>query len=202
MDHKMLAKTILFVWLYFTIRILFVTYWDALFLPPILIALDRLFQNSKSDNATQTEKDHVQGRKKDKEVNKEQDQNLTKEDDFQKITTPAKEKFTTNLKISSIKDTEKSKSTNAEADIYLVQPIAKIQELISDLQNSLEFESKNDPASSNSNKLTTKLENPSKESIHTTKISASSEGNINNSKTSPAMVKIQELIFDLQNSLK
>ncbi|GFY34584.1 hypothetical protein TNCV_1372741 [Trichonephila clavipes] len=195
MDPTMLEKTILLVWLYFIIRILFVTYWDALFLPPILLALDRLFQNSKSDNATQTEDDHFQAGKEgpeNNEVNKKH-QNLTKEDDFQKITTPAVEKFTTTLKIS----------TNAERDVYLGQPIAKIQELISDLQNSLKSDSINGPDSPNSTELTSKLENPSKKSIPTNKISACSEKDIiKNNETSPALVKIQELIFDLKNSLE
>ncbi|GFY55346.1 hypothetical protein TNIN_437651 [Trichonephila inaurata madagascariensis] len=174
MDPKILEKTILLVWLYFTIRILFVTYWDVLFLPPILIILDSLFEDSKSDNQTQTG-DHFQVRKKksenNKEVKKEQDQNLTvKEIDSEKITSPALE---------------------------------KVQELISDLQNSLKSDSKNGAALPNFSTLATKLENPVKKSISTTKISASLEVDImKNSKTSPALVKIQELIFDLQNSLK
>ncbi|GFU72544.1 hypothetical protein TNCV_22261 [Trichonephila clavipes] len=200
----MLEKTILLVWLYFTVRILFVTYWDALFLPPILIALDRLFKNSKSDNATQTEEDHFQVRKKDsennKEVNKVQNQNL-KNSNFQKLTTPAK--FATSLKISSVKDRGKSKSTNAETNTYLNQPIGKIQELISDLQNSLKSESENGPTTLNSSKLTTKLENLAEKNIPATKISGSSdEDDMKNGKTSPAIVKIQELIFNLQNSCK
>ncbi|GFT46138.1 hypothetical protein TNCV_62661 [Trichonephila clavipes] len=206
MDPKILEKTILLVWLYFTIRILFVTYWDALFLPPILIALDSLFENSKSDNVTQTEEDRFQDKKKvsenNKELNKEQDQSLTKEDYFQKITTPAKEKFTTSLEISSIKDCEKSKSTNTETNIYLGQPIAKIQELIYDLQNSLKSDSKIGAALPNSSTVTTNIENPAQKNILTTKISAISEEDMKNRTTSPAMAKIQDLIFDLKKSLK
>ncbi|GFY56357.1 hypothetical protein TNIN_462341 [Trichonephila inaurata madagascariensis] len=171
MDPKTLEKTILLVWLYFTIRILFVTYWDALFLPPILLVLDSFFKDSKSNCQTQTG-DHFQGRKKNSESNKgvkkEQDQNFTvKEIDSGKITSPALE---------------------------------KIQELISDLQNSLKSDSNNGAAPPNFSTITTKLENPVKKSISTTEISE--EGNLKNSKTSPAIIKIQELIFDLQNSLK
>ncbi|GFY24739.1 hypothetical protein TNCV_1017851 [Trichonephila clavipes] len=174
MDNKTLEKIILLVWLYFTIRILFVTYWDVLFLPPLLIILDSLFEGSKSDSQAQTE-DTFQTTEKDsknyKGVNKEQDENLTvKEIDSEKITSPA---------------------------------IEKIQELISDLQNLLKSDNKNGPSSPYSNKLTTKLENPAKKSIPTNKISAGSEeDNMEDSKTSPAIKKIQELIFDLQNSLK
>ncbi|GFU72627.1 hypothetical protein TNCV_4838551 [Trichonephila clavipes] len=174
MDPKILANTILLVWLYFTIRILFVTHWDALFLPPILIILDSLFEDSQSNIQTQTG-DHFQARKKksgnNKEVKKEQVQNLTvKEIDSEKITSPALE---------------------------------KIQELISDLQNSLTSDGKNGAAAPNFGTLTTQLENPAKKSISATKISASSEEDImKNGTTSPAIVKIQELIFDLQNSLK
>ncbi|GFT96270.1 hypothetical protein TNCV_3907081 [Trichonephila clavipes] len=174
MDDKILAKTILLVWLYFTIRILFVTYWDALFLPPILLVLDSLFNDSKSNCQTQTG-DHFQVRKKNPEnnkyVKKEQRQNLTvKEMDSEKFTSPALE---------------------------------KIQELISDLQNSLASDSKKGAVSPNFSTLATKLENPAKKIISTTKISASSEeGNLKNSKTTPAIVQVQELIFDLQNSLK
>ncbi|GFV40882.1 hypothetical protein TNCV_1637661 [Trichonephila clavipes] len=173
MDDKILAKTILLVWLYFTIRILFVTYWDALFLPPILLVLDSLFEDSKSNCQTQTG-DYFQVRKKNseknKEVKKEQDQKLTvKEMDPEKITSPALE---------------------------------KIQELISDLQNSLTSDSRNGAVSPNFSALSTKLENPAKKIISTIKISATSEENLKNSKTSPAIVQIQELIFDLQSSLK
>ncbi|GFV49835.1 hypothetical protein TNCV_1391171 [Trichonephila clavipes] len=174
MDPKTLEKIILLVWLYFTIRILFVTYWDVLFLPPILIILDSLFEGSKSDSQAQTE-DTFQATKKDsknnKAVNKEQDENLTvKEIDSEKITSPA---------------------------------IEKIQELITDLQNSLRSDSKNGPVPPYSSTLRTKLENPVKKSIPTTKISAGSEEDImKDSKTSPAIQKIQELISDLQNSLK
>ncbi|GFX88760.1 hypothetical protein TNCV_1558051 [Trichonephila clavipes] len=172
MDDKILAKTILLVWLYFTIRILFVTYWDALFLPPILLVLDSLFKDSKSNCQTQTA-NHFQTRKRksenNKEVKKEQDQKLTVKDmDSEKITSPALE---------------------------------KIQELISELQNSLTSDSKNGAALPNFSTLAT--ENPTKKIISTNKISASSEeDNLTNGKTSPAIVKIQELIFDLQNSLK
>ncbi|GFW37661.1 hypothetical protein TNCV_415471 [Trichonephila clavipes] len=174
MDNKLLANTILLVWLYFTIRILFVTYWDALFLPPILLVLDSLFKDSNSNCQTQTV-DHFQARKKNsennKEVKKEEDQNLTvKETDSEKITSPA---------------------------------IEKIQELIADLQNSLKSGSKIDPSPSNFSTLATQLENPAKKGIPATKFSTSSEEDIlKNSKTSPALVQIQELIFDLQNSLK
>ncbi|GFU29154.1 hypothetical protein TNCV_4837461 [Trichonephila clavipes] len=81
--------------------------------------------------------------------------------------------------------------------------LEKIQELISELQNSLTSDSKNGAAPPNFSTLATKLENPAKKIISTTKISASSEeDNLKNSETSPAIVKIQELIFDLQNSLK
>ncbi|GFS54857.1 hypothetical protein TNCV_3575871 [Trichonephila clavipes] len=172
MDDKILAKTILLVWLYFSIRILFVTYWDALFLPPILLVLDNLFEDSKSNCQTQTG-DHFQVRKKksenNKEVKKEQDQILkVKEMDSEKIKSPALE---------------------------------KIQELISELQNSLTSESKNGAAPPNFSTLAT--ENPAKKIISTTKISATSEeDNLKNSKTSPALEKIQELILDLQSSLK
>ncbi|GFW48753.1 hypothetical protein TNCV_4243331 [Trichonephila clavipes] len=174
MDNKLLANTILLVWLYFTIRILFVTYWDALFLPPILLVLDSLFKGSNSNCQTQTV-DHFQTRKKNsennKEVKKEEDQNLTvKETDSKKITSPA---------------------------------IEKIQELIADLQNSLKSGSKIEPFPSNFSTLATQLENPAKKGIPATKLSTSSEEDIlKNSKTSPALVQIQELIFDLQNSLK
>ncbi|GFY34542.1 hypothetical protein TNCV_3095241 [Trichonephila clavipes] len=173
MDPKILAKTILLVWLYFTIRILFVTYWDALFLPPILLILDSLFEDSKSNVQTQTG-EHFQARKKKSENNKvkrDQDQNLTvKEIDSEKITSPALE---------------------------------KIQELISDLQNSLKSDGKNGAAPPNFGTLATKLENPAEKRISATKISASFEEDImKNSETSPAIVKIQELIFDLQSSLK
>ncbi|GFV67448.1 hypothetical protein TNCV_4621291 [Trichonephila clavipes] len=174
MDHKILAKIILLVWLYFTIRILFVTYWDVLFLPPLLIILDSLFEGSKSDSLVQTE-GTFQATKKDsknnKAINKEQDENLTvKEIDLEKITSPA---------------------------------IEKIQEHISDLQNSLKSDNKNGPDLPYSSTLKTRLENPAKKSIPTTKISAGSEeGNMKDSKTSPAMKKIQELISDLENSLK
>ncbi|GFY34599.1 hypothetical protein TNCV_1372901 [Trichonephila clavipes] len=173
MDPKILAKTILLVWLYFTIRILFVTYWDALFLPPILLILDSLFEDSKSNIQTQTG-EHFQARKKKSENNKEvkmdQNQNLTvKEIDPEKITSPALE---------------------------------KIQELISDLQNSLKSDGKNGAAPPNFGTLTVKLENPAEKSIFAAKISASSEEDMKNSETSPAIVKIQELIFDLQSSLK
>ncbi|GFY34734.1 hypothetical protein TNCV_4702151 [Trichonephila clavipes] len=174
MDPKILAKTILLVWLYFTIRILFVTYWDALFLPPILLILDSLFEDSKSNIHTQTgDLFQARGKKSEnnKEVKREQDQNLTvKEFDSEKYTSPALE---------------------------------KIQELICDLQNSLISDSQNGASPPNFGTLTTKLENPVEKSISTTKISASSEEHImKNSKTSPAIVKIQELIFDLQNSMK
>ncbi|GFT27212.1 hypothetical protein TNCV_40491 [Trichonephila clavipes] len=174
MDDKILAKTILLVWLYFTIRILFVTYWEALFLPPILLVLDSLFKDSKSNCQTQTG-DHFQVRKNNsennKEVKKEQDQTLTvKEMNSEKITSPALE---------------------------------KIQELISELQSSLTSDSKNGAATPNFSTLATKLEIPAEKIISTTNISASSEeDNLKNSKTSPAIVQIQELIFDLQNSLK
>ncbi|GFU56409.1 hypothetical protein TNCV_2609311 [Trichonephila clavipes] len=174
MDHKILARIILLVWLYFTIRILFVTYWDILFLPPILIILDSLFEGSKSDSQAQTA-DTFQATKKDsknnKAVNKEKDENLTvKKIDSEKITSPA---------------------------------IRQIQELISDLQNSLKSDNKSGPASSYSSTLTTKLENPAKKRILTTKTSAGSEeDNMEDSKTSPAIKKIQELISDLKNSLK
>ncbi|GFV34068.1 hypothetical protein TNCV_3979161 [Trichonephila clavipes] len=153
--------------------ILFVTYWDVLFLPPILIILDSLFEGSKSDSQVQTE-GTFQATKKDsknnKAVNKEQDENLTvKIIDSEKITSPA---------------------------------IEKIQELISDLQNSLKSGNKNGPAPSYSNTLT-KLENTAKKNIPTAKISAGSEeDNMRDSKASPAITKIQELISDLQNSLK
>ncbi|GFY00311.1 hypothetical protein TNCV_4711131 [Trichonephila clavipes] len=81
--------------------------------------------------------------------------------------------------------------------------LEKIQELISELQNSLTSDSKNGVASPNFSTLATKLENPAEKIISTTKVSASSEeDNLKNSKTSPAIVQIQELIFDLQNSLK
>ncbi|GFY48145.1 hypothetical protein TNIN_280061 [Trichonephila inaurata madagascariensis] len=125
MDHKTL-EIILLVWLYFTIRILFVTYWDVLFLPPLLIILDSLFEGSKSDNQAQTE-GTFQATKKDsknnKAVNTEQDGNLTvKKIDSEKITSPA---------------------------------IEKIQELISDLENSLKSDNKNGPAPPYSCTLTT-----------------------------------------------
>ncbi|GFQ71321.1 hypothetical protein TNCT_207471 [Trichonephila clavata] len=156
MDHKTVEKTILLVWLYFTIRILFVTYWDALFLPPILIVLDNLFKNSKSDSQTQTEvpfQATQNDSEKNKRVNKEDDQNLTiKENNSEKITSPAIEKFTASLKVNSIKDSEKS---NTETDIHLDQDVAKIQELSScftkllDLQNSLKSVSRNSLAPPN-----------------------------------------------------
>ncbi|GFV34088.1 hypothetical protein TNCV_4121851 [Trichonephila clavipes] len=174
MDSKILAKAILLVWLYFTIRILFVTYWDVLFLPPILLILDSLFEDSKSSIQTQTG-EHFQARKKksenNKEVKRDQEQNLTvKEIDPEKVTSPALE---------------------------------KIQELISDLQNSLKSDGKNGAVPPNFGTLTTKLENLAEKSISATKISANSEEDImKNIETSPAIVKIQELIFDLQNSLK
>ncbi|GFU14802.1 hypothetical protein TNCV_2807191 [Trichonephila clavipes] len=143
MDPKILAKTILLVWFYFTYRILFVTYWDALFLPPILLILDSLLEDSKSNIQTQTG-NHFQARKKksenNKEVRKEQDQNLT------------------------------VKEIDSE----------KIQELISDLQNSLTSDSKNGAASPNFSTFATKLENPAEKIISTTKISASSEDNLKN----------------------
>ncbi|GFS96352.1 hypothetical protein TNCV_16961 [Trichonephila clavipes] len=174
MDDKILAKIILLVWFYFIIRILFVTYWDVLFLTPLLIILDSLFDGSKCDSQAQTE-DSFQVTKKDsknnKAVDKEQDENLTlKEIDLEKITSPA---------------------------------IEKIQELICDLQNSLKSDNKNGPTSPYSSTLATKLENTVKKTIPTTKTSAGSEeDNMKDGKTSPAIKKIQELISDLQNSLK
>ncbi|GFU37772.1 hypothetical protein TNCV_1466351 [Trichonephila clavipes] len=174
MDHKILARTILLVWLYFSIRILFVSYWDVLFLPPILIILDSLFEGSKSDSQAQTE-DTFEVTKKDlkniKTVNKENDEIVTvKKSDSEKFTSPA---------------------------------IQQIQELISDLQNSLKSENKNDLAAPYSSMLTRSIENPARKGIPTTKISAGSqEDNKEDSKTSPAIKKIQELISDLQNSLK
>ncbi|GFW82973.1 hypothetical protein TNCV_4604001 [Trichonephila clavipes] len=161
MDHKTLAKIILLVWLYFTIRILFVTYWDVLFLPPILIILDSLFEGSKSDCQVQTEATKKDS-KNNKAVKKEQDENLTvKKIDLEKITSPA---------------------------------IEKIQELICDLQNSMKSDNKNGPAPPYSSTLKTKLENPAKKSIPTTKISAGSEeDNMKDSKTSPAIKKSKNL---------
>ncbi|GFV41984.1 hypothetical protein TNCV_2751651 [Trichonephila clavipes] len=174
MDHKILARIILLVWLYFTIRILFVTYWDVIFLPPILIILDSLFEGSKSDSQAQTE-DTFQATKKDSKnnqaVNKEKDENLTvKKIDSEKITSPA---------------------------------IVQIQGLIFDLQNSLKSDNKEGPAAPYSSALTTKFENPAKKSIPINKLSAGfEEDNMEDSKKSPAIKKIQELISDLQNSLK
>ncbi|GFR12473.1 hypothetical protein TNCT_373991 [Trichonephila clavata] len=196
MDHKTLEKAILLVWLYFTIRILFVTYWDALFLPPVLIVLDSLFKDSKSDTQTLTDKDHFQRRRKNLESNKEQDQNLTKEDGLQKI----------------------SKSTNTETDPYLNKNIAKIQEpsfaKLMDLKNSLKTESKNSQVPPNSSTLTI---NPSKKLIPTKEeISTSSkEDNMKDSKknikdsnldqnyqNSRARFLLNEIIMDMKNSLR
>ncbi|GFT31722.1 hypothetical protein NPIL_546201 [Nephila pilipes] len=46
MDEKVIEKAILLVWFLFSIRFLFFSYWDILFLPPILIILDGLFKEN------------------------------------------------------------------------------------------------------------------------------------------------------------
>ncbi|GFX76636.1 DUF5641 domain-containing protein [Trichonephila clavipes] len=136
--------------------------------------LDSLFKDSKSNCQTQTV-DHFQARKKNSENNKE-----VKNEEDQNLT---------------VKETDYEKITSPA--------IEKIQELIADLQNSLKSGSKIEPSPSNFSTLATQLENPAKKGIPATKISTSSEeDSLKNSKTSPALVQIQELIFDLQNSLK
>ncbi|GFQ77797.1 hypothetical protein TNCT_352361 [Trichonephila clavata] len=45
MNQGFLDKMILLVWLYVAIRFLFFSYWDIVFLPPILLLLDG-FQNN------------------------------------------------------------------------------------------------------------------------------------------------------------
>ncbi|GFS55109.1 hypothetical protein TNCV_2441791 [Trichonephila clavipes] len=75
--------------------------------------------------------------------------------------------------------------------------------ILSDLKWSNHRDSKNGLVPPNFSPLKTKLENPVKKNIPATKISASSEEDkMKDSKTSPTIEKIQELISDLQNSLK
>ncbi|GFU49890.1 hypothetical protein NPIL_306401 [Nephila pilipes] len=49
MDNKTIEKTILLVWLLFTIRFIFVSHWEILFLWPTLLVLDGLLQDNTTN---------------------------------------------------------------------------------------------------------------------------------------------------------